>query len=114
MTTKRIILDLEKQAIGCIISGGRTQSGQEVAHIKGMHYEKFYNKIFFFTRKVTTLMQKLSPIAKLLLNPPGKEGCGRIPGEKAHQTPPHPVYTGGLKCPPKRKEKPSAPNRGPA
>ena len=43
-----------------------------------------------FTGIVTTLMQKLSPICKIIAHPPGKEGCGRIPGEKAYQTPPHP------------------------
>ena len=46
-------------------------------------------------------MQKLPPICKIIAHLPGNEGCGRIPGEKAHQTPPHPMYTGGLKCPPK-------------
>ena len=61
-----------------------------------------------------TYVKNYTLFAKLLHTPPGKEGCGKIPGEKADQTPPHPVYTGGLKCPPKAKEKSCAPNREPA
>ena len=48
-----------------------------------------------FTGKVTTLMQKLSPISKLIAHPPGKGRMWENPQQQGTPNSPTPLYKGG-------------------
>ena len=88
-------LDLEKQAIGCIIYGGRTQSVKEVAHIKGMHYKKFYTENVFYEKSYNTYA-KVKPYLQNYCTPSQeRKDVGGSPAKRHTKLPHTPCTQGG-------------------
>ena len=67
---------------------------------------KFHEKNDYFCKSYALF-------AELLPTPRERKDVGESLAKRQTKTPPHPVYTEGLKCPPKPKEKSIASNRGP-
>ena len=75
-------------------------------HIKGKLYENF-------TRKMITYAKITPYLHNYCTHPRERKDVGESLAKRQTKTPPHPMYTERLKCPPKPKEKSSAPNQGP-